>query len=133
VIVDEYAFHNEGGGYGEFQGGNGQYLTFQILSDEAYLTGAFLGYSIPTWGLFDGKEGSYNYFTVIRADGTEEKFNVVTNVKLNKGDRVKLVTATGGGYGNPKNRSADKIKRDIKNGFITKSQALMHYPTQIKA
>jgi N-methylhydantoinase B len=27
-----------------------------------------------------------------------------TNVKLNKGDKVKLVTATGGGYGNPKNR-----------------------------
>jgi hypothetical protein len=37
-MVEEYSFHNEG--YGEFQGGNGQYLTF-VLSDEAFLTGAF--------------------------------------------------------------------------------------------
>jgi N-methylhydantoinase B/oxoprolinase/acetone carboxylase alpha subunit len=28
-VIEEYSFHNEGGGYGEFQGGNGQYLTFQ--------------------------------------------------------------------------------------------------------
>lgn len=127
VMVEEYSFHNEGGGYGEFQGGNGQYLTFKILSDEAYLTGAFLGYSIPTWGLKEGLEGSYNYFTVKRKDGTEENYNIVTNVKLNKGDKVKLVTATGGGYGNPKDRPIQKIERDIKNGFITKEQATEFY------
>jgi N-methylhydantoinase B len=126
-MVEEYSFHNEGGGYGEFQGGNGQYLTFKVLSDEAFLTGAFLGYSIPTWGLKEGLEGSYNYFTVIRKDGSEENYNIVTNVKLNKGDKVKLVTATGGGYGNPKNRPIQKIERDIKNGFITTEQASEFY------
>jgi len=103
------------------------------LSEEAFLTGAFLGYSIPTWGLNEGKEGSYNYFTVIRTDGTEETYNVVTNVKLNKGDRVKLVTATGGGYGNPENRPLEKILSDLKNGFITKEQALENYPKIAKA
>jgi N-methylhydantoinase B len=36
VMVEEYSFHNEGSGYGEFQGGNGQYLTFKVLSDEAF-------------------------------------------------------------------------------------------------
>jgi N-methylhydantoinase B len=127
VMVEEYSFHNEGGGYGEFQGGNGQYLTFKVLSDEAFLTGAFLGYSIPTWGLKEGLEGSYNYFTVIRKDGSEENYNIVTNVKLNKGDKVKLVTATGGGYGNPKNRPTQKIEKDLKNGFITKEQAIEFY------
>jgi N-methylhydantoinase B len=127
VMVEEYSFHNEGGGYGEFQGGNGQYLTFKVLSDEAFLTGAFLGYSIPTWGLKEGLEGSYNYFTVIRNDGSEENYNIVTNVKLNKEERVKLVTATGGGYGNPKNRPIQKIERDLKNGFITKEQASKFY------
>ncbi|WP_291285962.1 hydantoinase B/oxoprolinase family protein [Flavobacterium sp.] len=127
IMVEEYTFHNEGGGYGEFQGGNGQYLTFKVLSDEAFLTGAFLGYSIPPWGLNGGKEGSYNYFTVIRTDGTIEDYNIVTNVKLNKGDKVKLVTATGGGYGNPENRPIQKIEKDLKNEYITKEQASEHY------
>ncbi|HAY3535755.1 hydantoinase B/oxoprolinase family protein [Elizabethkingia anophelis] len=127
VMVEEYAFHNEGGGYGEFQGGNGQYLTFRILSEEAFLTGAFLGYSIPMWGLLGGKDGSYNYFKVIRKDGSEETYNIVTNVKLTKGDRVKLVTATGGGYGKPENRPKEKITTDIKNMYITEDQAKEHY------
>jgi N-methylhydantoinase B/oxoprolinase/acetone carboxylase alpha subunit len=61
-------------------------------------------------GLKEGLEGSYNYFTVIRKDGSEENYNIVTNVKLNKGDKVKLVTATGGGYGNPKNRPIQNWK-----------------------
>lgn len=127
VIVEEYAFHNEEGGYGEFQGGNGQYLTFKVLSEEANLTGAFLAYSIPAWGLLGGKDGTCNYFKVIRTDGTEEEYNIVTNIKVFKGDRVKLVTATGGGYGKPENRPMEKVARDIKNGYITLQQAKEHY------
>jgi N-methylhydantoinase B len=127
VRVEEYSLHNEGGGYGEFQGGNGQYLIFQILSDEAYLTGAFLGYSIPTWGLNGGLDGSTNYFTVIRKDGSEENYSIVTNIKLYKGDRVKLVTATGGGFGNPLNRPTEKVKQDVKNKYITEDQAITFY------
>lgn len=127
IMVEEYTFHNEGGGYGEFQGGNGQYLTFKILSEEAFLTGAFLGYSIPVWGLMGGKDGSYNYFKVLRTDGSEETYNIVTNVRLVKGDRVKLVTATGGGYGKPENRPREKITNDIKNGYITLKQAKENY------
>jgi N-methylhydantoinase B len=30
-MVEEYSFHNEGGGYGEFQGGNGQYFKFYLM------------------------------------------------------------------------------------------------------
>ena len=78
-------------------------------------------------GLLGGKDGSYNYFKVIRKDGSEETYNIVTNVKLTKGDRVKLVTATGGGYGNPENRPEERVLRDIKNGYITAVQAKEHY------
>lgn len=127
VVVEEYSFHNEGGGYGEFQGGNGQYLIFKITSEEAYLTGAFFGYSIPTWGMNEAYDGSYNYFVVLRRDGTDEKYSIETNVKLFKGDRVKLVTATGGGYGNPSKRPLSKVLADVKDGYITKAQAKEFY------
>ena len=123
VMVEQYTMHNEGGGYGEFQGGNGIYMDFLILSETAELTGAFFGFLIPTWGLNGGHEGSHNYFMVIRPDGSTEKYSIVTNVKLKKGDRVRLVTATGGGYGNPANRPVEKVLRDLKNGYITRQQA----------
>jgi N-methylhydantoinase B/oxoprolinase/acetone carboxylase alpha subunit len=51
----------------------------------------------------------------------KENYNIVTNVKLNKGDKVKLVTATGGGM---ETRKIDlfKIEEGYKNGFITTEQ-----------
>jgi N-methylhydantoinase B len=33
------------------------------------------------------------------------------------------MTATGGGYGNPLNRPAEKVVEDVKNGYITLAQA----------
>ena len=48
-------------------------------------------------------------------------------VPLKKGDVVRCVTATGGGYGDPKARPRDKVEADLKNGFITPEQAAASY------
>jgi N-methylhydantoinase B len=48
-------------------------------------------------------------------------------VPLKKGDVVRMVTATGGGWGDPKNRSRDAVERDLLNGFITTEQAKADY------
>lgn len=127
LMVEQYAFHQEGGGYGEFQGGNGQYVDYKILSDEAYLTAAFLGAEIPTWGANGGAAGSYNYVKIIRKDGTTEKHSLLTNMRLEKGDVVRCVTATGGGYGSPKNRPKEKVLMDVKNGYISQEEAIKNY------
>ncbi|MGO4119202.1 hypothetical protein ACEQ6C_39185, partial [Rhizobium ruizarguesonis] len=50
-------------------------------------------------------------------------FGVKARYPLNKGDVVKLYTATGGGYGNPFDRPAEKVARDVKNGYISLAQA----------
>ncbi len=127
IEVGQYAFHNEGGGYGEFQGGNGQYLDYKIVSDGAHVTAAFLGEKTKTWGMKGGHDGSYNYFKIIRKDGTEERKSLGTNIYLEKGDIVSCVTATGGGYGDPKNRSKEQVLLDVKNGYITKQEAQEFY------
>lgn len=44
---------------------------------------------------------------------------VLANYELQKGDRIELVTATGGGYGNPKERSTKAIEKDLVNGYIS--------------
>ena len=40
---------------------------------------------------------------------------------------MRLVTATGGGYGNPLKRPAEKVAMDVRNGFITLAQAEQDY------
>lgn len=127
IQVEQYAFHNEGGGYGEFQGGNGQYLDYKIVSDGAHVTAAFLGEKTKTWGMKNGHDGSYNYFMIIKKDGTKQRHSLGTNIYLEKGDIVRCVTATGGGYGDPKNRSKEQVLLDVKNGYITKQEAKEFY------
>ena len=127
IQVEQYAFHNEGGGYGEFQGGNGQYLDYKIVSDGAHVTAAFLGEKTKTWGMKDGHDGSYNYFMIIRKNGTKERHSLGTNIYLEKGDVVRCVTATGGGYGNPANRNKEQVLLDVKNGYITQKEAQEFY------
>lgn len=127
IQVEQYAFHNEGGGYGEFQGGNGQYVDYKIVSDGAHLTAAFLGEKTKTWGMNSGHDGSYNYFMIMRKDGTKERHSLGTNIALEKGDIVRCVTATGGGYGNPEKRSKEQVLLDVKNGYITKGEAEEFY------
>ncbi len=127
IQVEQYAFHNEGGGYGEFQGGSGQYLDYKIMSDGAYLTAAFLGEKTKTWGMNGGHDGSYNYFQIRKKDGTKTRHCLGTNIYLEKGDIVRCVTATGGGYGAPKNRNKEQVLLDVKNGYISKEEAKEFY------
>jgi len=121
--VEQYAFHNEGGGYGEFQGGNGQYMDYKIVSDGAYVTAAFLGEKTKTWGMNGGHDGSYNYFMIIKKSGEKERHSLGTNMYLDKGDILRCVTATGGGYGNPTKRPKKQVLLDVKNGYITQKEA----------
>lgn len=127
IQVEQYSFHNEGGGYGEFQGGNGQYLDYKIVSDGAHVTAAFLGEKTKTWGMKNGHDGSYNYFMIIKKDGSKERHSLGTNIYLEKGDIVRCTTATGGGYGNPKNRPKAQVLLDVKNEYITKEEAKEFY------
>jgi N-methylhydantoinase B len=127
IQVEQYAFHNEGGGYGEFQGGNGQYLDYKIVSDGAHVTAAFLGEKTKTWGMKEGHDGSYNYFLIIKKDGSKERHSLGTNIYLEKGDIVRCTTATGGGYGDPKNRTKAQVLLDVKNGYITIEEAQEFY------
>ena len=125
--VHEYGFHEEGGGAGQYHGGKGCVLTYEIKSDKAEMTGSFGRSLYPAWGVDGGCQGSSNYFEVIRVDGTRERHNTASRLPLNKGDKLRLVTATGGGWGDPLKRDSDALSRDLRNGFVTSEQAESYY------
>jgi N-methylhydantoinase B len=52
------------------------------------------------------------------------KFSGVT---LREGDQVKILMPGGGGYGDPRQREPDRIKRDLQQGFITAQAARDEY------
>ena len=52
---------------------------------------------------------------------------IVARRVMNTNDVVRLITATGGGYGNPYKRPAEKVAMDAKNAYITVAQAEADY------
>lgn len=130
VRVKQYAFHNEDGGFGQFQGGKGNYLEYEICCDEAFFTGSFGRFKYPPWGVDGGHSGSSNYVEILRGGkhcNPPEIHGKPARIPLKKGDVVRMVTATGGGWGDPSRRSKEAVQRDLKNGFVTEEQAREHY------
>ncbi len=123
LLVDRFCLNEEPGGEGEFIGGKGINLDYRILRDEWWITMSYVRSETPPWGLDGGLDGTTNYIKVVRQDGDEKRYRSCTALPLGRGDVVKVVTATGGGYGEPRRRSRDKILEDLKNGYISAARA----------
>lgn len=125
--VEQYALHQEDGGAGEFRGGKGVVLDYRVLADEARITYAASRTESRPWGLRGGNEGSHNYLQILRDDDTAERHHMCTGVLARRGDVLRLTTATGGGFGDPRRRDRARVARDLKNGYITPEQAARDY------
>jgi N-methylhydantoinase B len=123
LYVDQLKLNDEPGGEGEFRGGHGIVLDYRVRSDGCFFTCAYTRNKHKPWSLAGGHEGSPNYVEVIRKNGTRETYAVITALTVNKDDVIRIFTASGGGYGDPKKRSREKVLVDIKNGYISKQQA----------
>ncbi len=121
--VERYAFHDEAGGEGQYRGGRGVVLDYRVMSDEVFLTYAASRTSVRPWAINNGVEGTHNYAKVIRSSGDEERYSMCTMVRADKGECIRLVSATGGGYGSPNKRRAELIEQDIRNGFLSPQRA----------
>ena len=125
--VERYGLHVEDGGEGRYRGGNGSILEYRVTSDEVLFTGDYGRHKFPPWGTESGRQGSLTSAIVVRADGTEEVYNRPCQIPVRKGELIRLITASGGGWGDPRQRSRDAVLDDLRNGYITPSQAQRYY------
>ena len=128
IRVDEHSLHTDGAGAGEYRGGSGAVRVYRSMNENQTFTASFGRNKWPVWGAAGGKDGSVNYFQFIDADGTvSEPMGIAARRVMNTNDVVRMVTATGGGYGNPFRRPAEKVAMDVKNEYITVEQAKADY------
>jgi N-methylhydantoinase B len=73
------------------------------------------------FGVNGGGEGALNRFRWQTDEGWLEPpmASKVTGVKLKQGQRLRLETPGGGGWGDPEKRSPDAAARDLAQGFVT--------------
>jgi N-methylhydantoinase B len=127
VTVDYLSFHDEDGGAGLHRGGKGVRIDYRMRSDNAWLTVAYTRSKILPWPLKGGREGSPNHIEIVRSDGSIEDYSVVSGLTVNTGEIIRVLTATGAGWGDPMRRDLELVRDDVKNGYVTLEQAEKYY------
>lgn len=128
VTFEAYTLVPDSGGAGEHRGGCGLIRAFRIDAPGGTLACNFDRFKTRPYGLAGGAAGEASFAELQHADGTVERLpSKVAGKAIAKGDVFRLVTAGGGGYGEPSRRSRDAIAEDIANGYVTRDAATAHY------
>jgi N-methylhydantoinase B len=127
VLVDQFTLNIADGGAGRYRGGRGLIRDYRITAEEALVTGTFGRHKFLPWSGKGGKEGSPNYMEMIHFDGTSKIFGKTARYRLKRDEVARMVTGTGGGYGDPFTRPEEEIARDLRDGYITPEMAERDY------
>jgi N-methylhydantoinase B len=118
IRVHRYGLWEDSGGPGRQRGGLGIAREYETLVDGVDVSLWFERTLTPGWGLFGGGEGRATTVLVDRGHGPEELLKV-NRLPLPRGSRIAVYTGGGGGYGDPAERSAEALERDLQDGYVT--------------
>ncbi|MBS4047353.1 MAG: hydantoinase B/oxoprolinase family protein [Alphaproteobacteria bacterium] len=129
VAFTEWSLRADSGGAGKHRGGLGAVYEIELLEEEAdlFLFGERGKYA-PA-GVLGGQAALRNRFTYPK-DGKPTEPAMVSKLhdaKLKKGDRIRLETPGGGGYGPPAERKQEAIAEDLRLGYVSEEGAARDY------
>lgn len=120
IAFTQWALRPNSGGAGKHRGGLGAIYEIELLDKEAtvFLFGERGKYAPK--GVVNGGDGAKNRFFYETDDGFKEPELVskITGVHIKQGQRLRLETPGGGGYGDPADRNPDAIANDVTESYI---------------
>ena len=118
ITFTEYGFIPGSGGDGQHRGGLGLGREWRLDADWGLVSGSFERFRHGPYGLNGGEAGSKGRFVHFTAAGTRELPSKISGVQLKTGDRIRLETSGGGGWGTPEARDPDARAADEEGGYI---------------
>jgi N-methylhydantoinase B len=97
--VRQYLLRRGSGGKGKHHGGDGIVREIEVLTD-AEVTLLADRRKLGAWGLSGGEEGLPGNASVVRTDGSREKLQGKSTVRLRQGERIRIESPGAGGWGN---------------------------------
>jgi N-methylhydantoinase B len=98
--VWRYELRSSSGGAGEHPGGDGLIREVEVLADCTLTVQSERREHAP-WGLQGGQSGAVGRNILRRSDGTEAELPSKGTWQLHRGDRIRIETPGGGGWGTP--------------------------------
>jgi N-methylhydantoinase B len=130
VMFTQWALRPDSGGPGRNRGGLGAIYEIEALAEggaDVFLIGERGKY--PPFGVNGGEPAALNRF-VYETDSGEATPPMVTkiaDVKVRRGQKVRLETPGGGGFGDPATRELERVARDVRLGYVSREAARRDY------
>jgi N-methylhydantoinase B len=135
VMFTQWALRPDSGGPGRHRGGLGAIYEIEVLADggaEVFLLGERGKY--PPFGVNGGKTAALNRFVYDTESGeaTPPLVSKTTDVRIGRGQKVRLETPGGGGLGDPCARDPARVARDVRLGYISRAVARRDYKVALR-
>lgn len=130
VMFTQWALRPDSGGPGQHRGGLGAIYELTTLSEsgaEVFLLGERGKY--PPFGVNGGGTAALNRFVYETDAGasTPPLVSKITDIRIRRGQKVRLETPGGGGFGDPMARDPARVARDVRLGYVSRDAALCDY------
>ncbi|MBX9465608.1 MAG: hydantoinase B/oxoprolinase family protein [Aquamicrobium sp.] len=125
ILYNHYRLREGSGGAGKHRGGMGLDYEIELLRGEARASFVMDHGRYGPQGALGGQDGAVNTVTVYR-DGqahVPKHLSKEQDIPMKAGDRVRVGTPGGGGYGLPSERDPETVRCDVRLGYYTAEQA----------
>lgn len=135
VRFTKWALREDSGGAGRYRGGLGAIYEIALLEANAdvFLFGE-RGKVAPR-GIMGGGDAATNRFVYEQADGehTPPMVSKMVGIHITRGQKLRLETPGGGGYGNALDRPPEAVLADVTLGYVSAEVASDSYGVVIAA
>ena len=117
--IERYEAVADSGGAGLHRGGNGIHMTYRFL-EPGTISIHDDRWFVPPWGVNGGEPGKRARKILEKADGSQQIVaNKIDNIPVAEGDKLHYITWGGGGWGDPLDRDAALVGKEITQGLVT--------------
>lgn len=134
-FIEEFEYQPDSAGPGRWRGGMGVRYRWRVDADDL-LCATFGGGTRETtapFGLLGGAGAPRNVEYLHHRNGRIEEIPPNTMMSLEAGQRLEIISGGGGGFGDPRERDADKVMNDVLDGLVSVAQARDAYAVAINA
>jgi N-methylhydantoinase B len=128
-----YGLARDSGGAGRWRGGLATEMAFRVFAPDSRITARNRDRSFfRPWGVLGGKAAGLSDMVINPGTSSEKRLGNIDTAVLNPGDVLEIRSAGGGGRGDPFEREAERVVRDVACGYVSAEAAKRDYGVVVR-
>ncbi len=132
LVIRRFALEPGSAAPGQYRGGYAVRMEMENRNFAATMTVRGLErFRFQPWGIAGGGNGNAARVVLNPGRNTEAEIGRIDVLEMERGDLLRMITPSGGGYGDPFARDPARVLEEVRDGLLTAEQALAQYGVTI--